>query len=59
MLYINNPEALVAMETERRKGLGLDVSTEPGPMLRSTAARAAGRRRRHYRLLPVSSGYAG
>ena len=60
MMYINNPEALVAMETERRRGLGLDVITEPDPTPRGTVDIAANRQRRHnYRLRPASTGYAG
>ncbi len=56
MLYINNPEALVAMETERRKELGLDLTTYESPAPRGNAA---SRRTRDYRLRTATTRYAG
>jgi hypothetical protein len=60
MLYINNPEALVAMETERRGGLGLRLAAEPEPALSVTVPEGNRPRRRDLRIRnrAASTGYA-
>lgn len=51
MLYINNPEALVALETERRRGLGLHASNEPDPKVPSIVATGGISSQRHDHLV--------
>lgn len=61
MLYINNPEALVAMETERRSGLGLRLIAETESTPSGVAVpEGDGPRRLDVRILnrAASTGYA-
>ena len=61
MLYINNPEALVAIETERRSGLGLHLTADPDPMPTGIVVPEGARPRRgrlRFHRRTASTGYA-
>lgn len=60
MLYINHPEALVAIAEERRNGLGMRLASGTDPMPEGAEARRASRPRSVHNGFPeiASPGYA-